>query len=96
MTFINITLANKAFSHSLTSEDITKPMLAIDPTPATDSFIYTLNTSSSWYVSDVFLSIVVDTEVNKKSIAGYSQFRALQQLNPAVELDISIKEQVTV
>jgi hypothetical protein len=27
---------------------------------------------------DVFLGIVVDIGVSKKSIAGYSQFRALQ------------------
>jgi hypothetical protein len=40
-TFISAVLANKAFSHLLTLEDITKPILTTDP------FIYTLNISSS-------------------------------------------------
>jgi hypothetical protein len=67
-TSISVVLANKAFSHSLTLEDITKP------TPATDPFTYTLNTSrsSSQYTSGVFLGIVVNTGASKKSTAGYS------------------------
>jgi hypothetical protein len=40
-TSMSTILANKAFSHSLTLEDMTKP------TPATNPFIYTLNISSS-------------------------------------------------
>jgi hypothetical protein len=46
----------------------------------------------------MFLDIIVNTEANKKSIASYSQFQVLQQLNLAIELklDISTKEQVTV
>ena len=40
-TFISTILANKAFSHLLILEDITKSILTTDP------FIYTLNTSSS-------------------------------------------------
>jgi len=102
-TSMSAALANKAFSHSLTSEDMTKPTLATDPTPATDHFTtdpftYTLNTSSSRYTSDVFLGIVVDTGASKKSTAGYGQFRALQRSNPAMELelDTSTKGQVTV
>ena len=83
-------LANKAFSHSLTSEDMT------DPTPATDPFMYTLNTSNSRYTLDAFLGIVVDIGASKKSTAGYGQFQALQQSNPAVELDTSTKGQVIV
>jgi hypothetical protein len=83
-------LANKAFSHSLTLEDVTKPTLATDP------FTYTLNTSSSRYTLDVFLGIVVDIGASKKSTAGYGQFQALQQSNPAVELDTSTKGQVIV
>jgi hypothetical protein len=75
-----------------------EPAPATDPTPATDPFTYTLNTSSSRYTSDVFLGIVVDTGASKKSTAGYGQFRALQQSNPAMELelDTSTKGQVTV
>ena len=71
-TSISVILANKAFSHSLTLEDMTNLTLATNP------FIYTLNTSSSRYTMDVFLGIVVDTGASKKSTAGYGQFRALQ------------------
>jgi hypothetical protein len=97
-TSMSAVLANKAFSHSLTLEDMTKPVPATDPTPATDPFTYTLNTSSSRYTSDVFLGIVVDTGASKKSTAGYGQFQALQRSNPAMELelDTSTKGQVTV
>ena len=41
ITFISAILANKAFSHLLILEDITKPILT------TDSFIYILNIFSS-------------------------------------------------
>ena len=68
VTFISAVLANKAFSHSLTLEDITKPILTTDP------FIYTLNTPSSQYTLDVFLSIIVNTGASRKFIASYSQF----------------------
>jgi len=64
-TSMSAVLANKAFSHSLTSEDMT------EPTPATDPFTYTLNTSCSRYTTDVFLGIVVNTGASKKSTAGY-------------------------
>ena len=64
-TSISAILANKAFSHSLTLEDMIKPILTTDP------FTYTLNTPSSRYTSDVFLGIVVDTGASRKSIAGY-------------------------
>jgi hypothetical protein len=45
-TSISIVLANKAFSHSLTLEDMTKPMPATNLMLTTNPFIYTLNTSS--------------------------------------------------
>jgi hypothetical protein len=64
-TSISIILANKAFSYLLILEDI------IEPTPVTNPFIYILNTSSSWYISDVFLGIIIDIETSKKSTAGY-------------------------
>ena len=64
-TSISVVLANKAFSHSLTLENMTEPALATNP------FTYTLNTSSSQYTLDVFLGIVVNTGASKKSTAGY-------------------------
>ena len=66
VTFISTILANKAFSYLLILEDIIKPTLITDP------FIYTLNTPSSWYTLDMFLGIIVNTEVSRKSIASYS------------------------
>jgi hypothetical protein len=70
-TSISITLANKAFSYLLILENI------IEPTPTTNPFIYILNTSSSRYISDVFLGIIIDIRTSRKSTAGYSQFQAL-------------------
>ena len=66
MTFISTILANKAFSHLLILKNITKPILTTDP------FIYILNISSSRYTLDMFLGIIVDTEVSRKSITSYS------------------------
>jgi hypothetical protein len=61
-------LVNKAFSHLLILEDITKFILTTNP------FIYILNTFSSQYTLDMFLGIVVDTGASKKSTASYGQF----------------------
>ena len=66
VTFISTILANKAFSYLLILEDITKLILTTNP------FIYTLNTPSSWYTLDVFLGIIVNIGVSRKSIASYS------------------------
>jgi hypothetical protein len=63
---MSIALANKAFSHLLILEDITKPTLIINP------FIYILNISSSRYTSDMFLGIIIDTRASRKSTAGYN------------------------
>ena len=64
--FISTVLANKAFSYSLILKDITKPILTTDP------FIYILNTLSSWYTSDIFLGIIINIGVSRKSITSYS------------------------
>ena len=65
-TFINTILANKAFSYLLTLKDITKPILTTNP------FIYTLNTPSSQYTLNMFLGIIVNIKVSRKSIASYN------------------------
>ena len=61
-------MANKAFSHLLILEDITKFILTTNP------FIYILNIFSSQYTLNMFLGIIVNTGVNRKSIASYGQF----------------------
>ena len=68
VTFINTVLANKAFSYLLILKDITKSTLTTNP------FIYTLNTPSSQYTSDIFLGIIVNIKASRKSIVSYSQF----------------------
>jgi hypothetical protein len=64
-TSMSIILANKAFNYLLILEDMT------EPTPVINPFIYILNTSSSRYISDVFLGIIIDTRASRKSTAGY-------------------------
>ena len=66
VTFISTVLANKAFSYLLILKDITKPILTTDP------FIYTLNISSSQYILNMFLGIIVNIRVSRKSITSYS------------------------
>ena len=66
VTFISTILANKAFSYLLILKDITKSTLTTDP------FIYILNIFSSQYTLDIFLGIIVNIGVSKKSIASYS------------------------
>ena len=61
-------MANKAFSYLLILEDMTKFILTTNP------FIYILNIFSSQYTLNMFLGIIVNIEVNRKSIASYSQF----------------------
>ena len=65
ITFINIILADRAFSHLLILKDITKPILTTNP------FIYILNIFSSSYTLDVFLGIIVNIGVSRKSTATY-------------------------
>ena len=58
-------LANKAYTHLFTaSTDI------IDPTITTDPFAYS-TTAKLYYTSTVFIGIIIDTSVSKKSIVGY-------------------------
>ena len=65
-TSISVILANKAFSYLLILEDIIKFTLTTNP------FIYTLNTLSSWYTLNIFLGIIVNIKVSRKSITSYS------------------------
>ena len=66
VTFISVALANKAFSYLLILEDITKFILTTNP------FIYILNIFSSRYTLDMFLGIIINIKVSRKSIASYS------------------------
>ena len=52
----------------------------IDPAITTNPFIYSI-TAKSHYTSTVFIGIIINTGVSKKSIAGYRQFQALQCIN---------------
>jgi hypothetical protein len=68
---ISIILANTVFNYLLILKNMTKLILVINP------FIYILNISSSRYISDMFLGIIIDTKASRKSITGYNQFQAL-------------------
>ena len=56
-TFISTILANKAFSYLLILKNIIKPTLITNP------FIYTLN---------IFLGIIINIKISRKSITSYS------------------------
>jgi uncharacterized metal-binding protein len=65
--FISIELANKAFSHLLTAVDITKiTITALNNNP----FAYSANAKSQ-YILTVFIGIIINIEVLRKSTASY-------------------------
>jgi hypothetical protein len=101
---VSVELANKAYAHLLTAptdaiDTVTKACahLLITPINATkaDLFMYS-TTAKSRYISTVFIGIIVDTDVSKKSTAGYKQFQALQRVDQTIRLNTSTKGQVSV
>ena len=68
---IAATLANKAFSHSVTTIDNIVPLITNQ-----DPFTYNTTTSISYYTTDKFIGIIIDIKASKQSIIGYSQFSA--------------------
>jgi len=64
VTSISIELANKAYAYLLTT-------ISTEPTIETDPFNYNITTAASRYTSTVFMGIMIDTSVLKKSTAGY-------------------------
>ena len=76
------TLADKAFSHSVTTMDNTVPFMTDQ-----DPFTYNATTSTSRYTADNFVGIMIDTEASKRSTAGYGQFLAFKRLDTGVKLN---------
>jgi hypothetical protein len=83
---VNAELANKACAHLLTApmdatDTVTKacahlltaPTDATDPITEADLFVYSI-TAKSRYTFTVFIRIMINTSVSKKSTAGYKQF----------------------
>jgi len=66
-TSISIELANKACAYLLT-------IISMEPTTETDPFNYNITTAALRYTSTVFIGIIIDTGMLKKSMAGYKQF----------------------
>ena len=66
-TLMATDLANKAFSHSVTTADSIIPLITNK-----DPFIY--NITISRYTVDCFLGIIIDIGASKRSIVRYSQF----------------------
>jgi hypothetical protein len=84
--FVNVELANKACAHLLTAltdatDTVTEACAylltastdATDPTIEADLFMYSI-TAKLCYTSTVFIGIIINTNVSKKSTAGYRQF----------------------
>jgi hypothetical protein len=63
---VSAELVNRAFSHLLTAED-----LAEINNSNIDLFTYSLSTSGSYYTLSVFIDIIINTGVLRKSIADY-------------------------
>jgi hypothetical protein len=82
---VSAELANKAYAHLLTTptdaiNTIIKACayLLTTPTDVTeaDLFVYS-TTAKSRYISIVFIRIMVNTNIFKKSITSYKQFQTL-------------------
>lgn len=56
----------------------------------------TYTTKASRYGNTGFKGIVVDTGASMRSPGGIAQFKALQELDPSIELDTSTKGQVII
>jgi len=67
VTSISVELANKAYAYLLIAT-------FIEPTTETNPFNYNIITAALRYTSTVFIGIIINTGVLKKSIAGYRQF----------------------
>jgi hypothetical protein len=66
---IAATLADKAFSHLVTTIDNIIP-----PITDQDPFIYNATIFTSYYTADKFIGIIIDIKASKQSTVGYSQF----------------------
>jgi len=63
-TSISIELANKAYAYLLT-------VTSIEPTTETNPFNYNIITAVLRYTFTVFIGIIINTNMLKKSMAGY-------------------------
>jgi len=66
-TSISVELANKAYTYLLT-------ITSTEPTTETNPFNYNIITTALRYTSTVFMGIIINTSMLKKSMAGYGQF----------------------
>ena len=49
-----------------------------------DPFTYNATTSTSHYITDYFVGIIIDIKASKQFIVEYSQFLVFQRLNTGV------------
>ena len=70
-TSISVELANKAYAYLLTAT-------STEPTTETNPFNYNTITAALYYTSIVFIEIIINTSMLKKSTASYGQFQALK------------------
>src|SRR6266704_5804894 len=76
---IAATLANKAFSHSVTTIDNTAPLITNQ-----DPFTYNATIFMSHYTADNFIGIMIDIKASKQSTVRYNQFLVFQRLNTSI------------
>jgi len=86
-TSISVELANKAYTYLLT-------IISTEPTTETNPFNYNTTTTALRYTSTVFIEIMINTNILKKSTASYRQFQALQNADQFIRLNTLTKEQV--
>jgi hypothetical protein len=84
----SVELANKACAYLLTINTV-KPIREDNP------FSYTITVALP-HTSIVFIGIMINTGVAKKSTASHNQFKALQNEDRTISLDTSTKGQVKV
>jgi len=63
-TSISVELANKTYAYLLT-------VTSIEPTTETNPFNYNITTAALRYTSTVFIGIIINTSILKKSTASY-------------------------
>jgi len=63
-TSISVELANKVYAYLFT-------ITSIEPTTETNPFNYNIITAASRYTSIVFIGIIINTSILKKSTASY-------------------------
>ena len=91
-------LTNNVFKNILLANDTAsnEPLASINPLVGNDTSAFNVFSKVNRYSSATFIGIVIDTGATQRSTAGLQQFKALQSLQPDVQLDTRTKGMVNV